>query len=468
MFAKWNFRFTFTLAVLFISVKATGQDKLLSLHDALQTSLANYGTIKAKANYVRAAEATVKQTQKEYLPDFSISGQHDYGTINGQNGAFYGFRGLNSSSSGPPMPSQNWNAAFGSLYLANVSWDFFSFGKAREKIEVAKASQQQDESDLVQEQFQHQVRVAGAYLNLLAAQRLMQSQERNLERALALKRVVVARAKNGLNPGVDSSLANTEVSNAKIALTRSKDTEQEQSNQLAQLLGIAPQSFKLDSIFITRIPVAFTTNNTSATENHPVLNFYRNRIKVSREREKYFRTFQYPTFSVFSVLQGRGSGFSYDYNELNTQAYTNSYREGIVPTRGNYLIGLGMVWNLTSTLRVQQQVQAQEFTSLALSDEYQLVNQRLQAQLNLSETKIENALSNYREAPIQIQAASNAYLQKRVLYTNGLATIVDITQALYVLNRAEIDRDIANTNVWQALLLKAAATGDLEVFTSEF
>ncbi len=98
------------------------------------------------------------------------------------------------------METQNWHAAFGSLYLANISWDFFSFGKAHEKIEVAKASLEQDESDLVQEKFQHQVRVASAYLNLQAAQRLTRSQEKNLERALALKRVVVARAKNGLNP----------------------------------------------------------------------------------------------------------------------------------------------------------------------------------------------------------------------------------------------------------------------------
>ncbi|WP_233219268.1 TolC family protein [Adhaeribacter arboris] len=140
----------------------------------------------------------------------------------------------------------------------------------------------------------------------------------------------------------------------------------------------------------------------------------------------------------------------------------------MVPTRGNYLVGVGMVWNLISSLRVQQQVQSQQFTSQALQDEYTLVNQRLQAQLALAESKIQNALSNYREAPVQIQAASTAYQQKNVLYTNGLATIVDITQTLYSLNRAEIDRDIANSNVWQALLLKAAATGDLGIFTSEF
>jgi hypothetical protein len=57
-------------------------------------------------------------------------------------------------------------------------------------------------------------------------------------------------------------------------------------------------------------------------------------------------------------------------------------------------------------------------------------------------------------------------LQKSVLYKNGLTNIVDVTQALYALNRAETDRDIADNNVWQALLLKAAASGDFGLFVN--
>ena len=42
-----------------------------------------------------------------------------------------------------------------------------------------------------------------------------------------------------------------------------------------------------------------------------------------------------------------------------------------------------------------------------------------------------------------------------------------MTNALYLLNRAETDRDIAYTNVWQALLMKAAASGDFNLFLNE-
>jgi outer membrane protein TolC len=453
------------LSVLIVS-QAQGQ-KLLTIKDAEQLALANYGTIKAKANQLNASKAYLTETKTEQLPDVNLSAQQDYGTVNGQNGPLYGYRGFSVASSGPALAKQNWNSAFGSLYLANVSWDFFSFGKAREKVQVQRSAVSRDETDLVQEQFQHQVRVASTYLNLLAAQQLSKASEDNLQRAIELQKVVVARVKNGLNAGVDSSQANAEVSNARIALTNSRQTVQDQSNQLAVYLGIPSQDFVLDSAFITKPPANADPQSTINTENHPLLQFYQNRINVSNELAKYYSTFSYPTFSFFGTYQGRGSGFKADYG-TNLNDYSSSYGAGADPTRFNYLVGIGMIWNITNPLRVHYQVKSQKYTSAQFKDEYDLVSQQLIAQQALAETRISNALKNYNEVPQEVKAASDAYHQKYALYKNGLANIVDFTQALYVLNRAEVDRDIAQNNVWQAILFKAAATGDFGIFINNF
>lgn len=447
---------------------AEAQQKTLSLKEAVQTALANYSTIKAKANYVHASKAALEGTYREILPDLNVSLQHDYGTVNSQYGPSYGYRGLSVSSGGPLMEKQNWTGAFGAVYLANISWDFFSFGRVRESIRISKSALARDESDLEQEKFQHQVRVAAAYLNLLAAQRITRSQQNNLERAAALQAVVIARTKGGLNAGVDSSLANAEVSAAKIAMIRARDVEQEQGSQLAALIGEVTQDFQLDSIFVSRIPSSINDTAQVDQKNHPLLQFYRNRIEVSNNQARYFHTFNYPTLSIFGIIQGRGSGFSNHYNDQNPKGYSTNYLDGINPTRGNYLGGVGLIWNLTSPLRIQQQISAQRFTSLALQNEYELTNRQLQNQLLLAESKISNAMAEYAEAPIQVKAARDAYTQKTVLYKNGLTDVVDATQALYAVNRAETDRDIAYTNVWQALLLKAAASGDFSLFMNEF
>src|SRR6202012_3183130 len=122
--------------------------------------------------------------------------------------------------------------------------------------------------------------------------------------------------------------------------------------------------------------------------------------------------------------------------------------------------GVAMVWNITNPFRVHYQVKSQKFTSAQYKNEYDLVSEQLRDQEVLAETRIANALKNFREVPEEVKAASDAYNQKSALYKNGLATIVDYTQALYVLNRAEVDSYITSNNVWQAFLYKAAATGD--------
>ena len=466
---KNNLRLTSALLLFWggNAFTAHGQ-QVLTLKDAVQTALNNYSSIKAKSNYVNASRAAVTEANREYLPDLSVSFQQNYGTIKGQSGPMYGFRGLGVASAGPALPSQNWNASFGALYLANVNWDLFAFGRAKERIRIAQSVLSRDVNDLAQEQFQHQVRVAGTYLNLLAAQRIVRVQENNLNRALAIRNVVVTRAKNGLNAGVDSSLANAEVSAARISLTNAIDYEAVQSNQLAELMGVAPVNFVTDTVFVTRIPNRLLDSAATASQDHPLLKYYQSRVAVSNEQTKYFRTLSYPAFSLFSVFQGRGSGFRNNYGALDMKAYSPDYFNGVKASRSNYLVGVGMIWNLTSPLRIQQQVASQKFVSKALQNEYELTEQRLRDQMALSTTRMKNALENYHEAPTQVKAASDAYLQKSVLYKNGLSNIVDLTQALYALNRAESDRDIAFSNVWQALLLKAAASGDLGIFMNEF
>ncbi len=447
------------------AVSAQPGTPALTLDRAVRLSLTHYGQLRAKANYVRAAKANVKELRREYLPDLNVSGQQDYGTINASFGASYGYRGLSVSSSGPALTAQSWNAAFGALYLANINWDFFAFGRAKEKIAVGKRQLDLNDADLTQATFQQQVRTAGAYLNLLSAQRLLQSQQKNLDRAIALANVVVARAKNGLNPGVDSSLANAEVSNARIALTDAMDQVAQQNTNLAVTMGVSDSvGFIIDTLFVTQVPKGFS--DTASIRNHPLIRFYQRRIDITEEQARYYKTLSYPVFSLFSIYQGRGSGFDAGYSAANPDAYTHSYGSGVNPTRSNYLVGLGVTWNLTNPLRVHELVATQKFNARGQQDELDQTRLELGNQLNLSETRIRNALANYREAPVQVKAASDAWNQKTVMYKNGLSNIVDVTQTLFTLNRAETSRDIAFNNVWQALLLKAAAIGDFSIFTS--
>lgn len=453
--------------LFFLIFASIGYSQTLSLKEAIKTGLENYGSIRAKNNYTNASKETLKQSRRDYLPNLNLSAQQDYGTVNGQNGPLYGFGGLGVASSGLPLPQQNWNSAFGALYLVNMNWDFFTFGKTQEKINLSKIDVQAKEKDLEQEKFQQEIKISAAYLNLLASQRLLISQQKNLSRAEVFKKTAVARVKNGLLAGVDSTLATAEVSKAKIALNLAKNFVKEQNNKLVDLMGVAPQDFAADTLFVTQIPKELVKENTAKDSLHPLLQFYKTKIDYSNQQVKLYKRFYYPTMSAFGVLQTRASGFENSY-ATDQHAFSRNYWDGVNPDRSNYLVGIGITWNLTTPFRSSKQVSAQKFVSQALQEEYNQADRELKSQLTFAEDKIKITMDNYAEAPIQVDAAKRAYIQKSTLYKNGLTDLTDLTQTIYTLNRAEIDRDIVNNNVWQSYLLKVAATGNFDLFINEF
>lgn len=454
-----NIRFI-ALAVL-CSLSAMSYAQTLHLPDALQRSIQNYEKIKVKEALVTASAENINYQKSQYLPDLTLLAQQSYGTINAQNGPLYSYGGLGIASTSMPLAEQNWNAAFGSLYLANINWNLFTFGRIKNQVKLATTDQKIAGADLEQEKFQHQVKVGAAYFNLMASQRIKYVQEKNLDRAQVFMTTTVSRAASGLIPGVDASLAKAEVSNAQSARIKAYDMEVEYSKTLAVLLGQDYQTFILDSIFIhkiPRLPEKYAANIT----DHPSLLWQRSKVESSEKTEKLQQSNALPSLSAFGVVQGRGSGFDWNYVQDNT-AYSSSYTKGAGIDRGNYLAGLTLSWNLTNVYRYGAKVREQRFKTQALQNEYLLISAELSAQAQLADAKLKNAIENFEETKIQVKAASDAYRQNTALYDNGLTTIVDLTQSLYALNRAEIDYEIAQNNIWQALLIKSAALGELSI-----
>lgn len=445
---------------------ATAQEhKPLLLSDAIATGVSNYQSIQAKRNYINASAALVQDAKNRYLPNVIASIQQAYGTVNGQYGPFIAAEGMGIASAGPVSSSQRWDAAFGGLYLVNTNWEVFTFGRIKSRILLANAVVKKDSADLLQEEFVQSVKISSAYLSLLAAQNLIQNAEANLLRAQSVQQSVLARTRSGLIAGVDSSIANAEVSRAKLAIIDARNNEQQVTNQLRQLLNLTSGSFQLDTSFLKKIPTTF--NSEVAVEQNPQAKFYQTRINESNVAADYLKKSILPGVNLFGVFQTRGSGFDYNYTAANNYKYSANYFDGIKPARYNYLTGVAISWNIISPLKIKQQVKAQQFITEAYKNEYNQVTTELSNQLLLADERIENSLQIIREVPAQYRAAADAFLQKSVLYKNGLTDIVDLQQALYALNRAQTDITVANINVWQALLIKAAASGDFDLFRKQ-
>jgi outer membrane protein len=443
----------------------TSYAQTLHLPDAINLSIQNYEKFKSKQALIRSSEEETRNAKSQYLPDVTLLAQQNFGTVNAQNGPLYSFGGLGAASTSMPLKEQNWNAAFGSLYLTNINWNLFTFGRVRNQVRLAEAEEAILRDDLSQEVFNHQIQVAATYFNLLASQRLKFVQEQNLQRARVFLATTESKAGSGLIPEVEASLARAEVSNAQSAQIKAYDKELDYTKKLSVLMGVAFQSYELDSTFHHSTP--FLQGKQAYTfESHPAVRYLNSRRHKSLTEEKLQRSTMLPSLMAFGVLQGRGSGFGWNYVQDNN-AFSRSYFAGAGIQRGNFLAGVTLSWNFTNFYRNAVKSKSQQEITRALQHDHTLLTQELSAQTTLADRLIDNAFKNWEETGTQLSSAREAFQQQTALYENGLSTITDFTQYLYALNRAEIDHELARTNIWQALVLKSAALGDINILLNE-
>lgn len=441
------------------------QAQVLGLADAMRTAVAQQPALQAKAHYAEASEHLVRNARNEYLPNMIVGLQQAYGTVNGQYGpqAPVGMFGV--ASAGPFAAEQSWNAAFGALYVANVNWEVFTFGRLRSRIDLAKAQWAMDTADVEQERFTQHIRTAGSYLNLLAAQAFIRNAEADVERAEAVRTRVRARALSGLAAGVDSSIAHAEAARTRMVLNDARTNERRVATELAQQLNNGVPVFALDTFYLSHVPQLLSTTRT--VEHNPQAEFFKARVERGEQQTRTINRSLLPGITLFGMYQGRGSGFGFGYVPGNAAAYDSDYGTGIEPTRFNYVGGVSLSWNLLSPFRLRQQTLAQRSITDAFRREYELIALRLRTEDALADERITNSMANAQLAPTRYNAAQDAFTRQQALYTNGLADIVSVQQAMLELSRAGLDRITANINVWQALVLKVATTGDLELLQTQ-
>ncbi|MEO6883525.1 MAG: TolC family protein [Bacteroidia bacterium] len=441
---------------LLCSVAFSQTDSIITLKQALQLAIKNYPLLQAKEYEVKAADEELKATRRGYLPALGVSGQLSYATDNSLPGTYFPM-GIVPSTSAGISAKENTEAAFGSIALGYFEWTPIRFGKYRAKINESKAELIYANADDANELFTDQVNVAGAYFKLLALQKIVETDQKNIFRAEEIKHIIASYATNGLKPGVDTSFANSEISKAKINFLNDEQISETQKNTLANLMGIANVNFKLDSVFTQHIPIVSADTITTNLGNNPLIQLYNSEVKISEAQSKYIAKSYFPNISLLGITDGRGSGIGYN------GIYNNAFSDGTKLSRYNYALGISCTFNILDYPRIKSETEAQKFRTKALQSELSAQNVELKNQLLLSYNTIQSALEEAKEAPIQFSAASDAYRQKLAMYNSGLTSIADVAQTLYNLNRAESDQAIANEKVWDALLYIAATKGDLTI-----
>ncbi len=447
------------LAVFHVQEDSSG---ILNLRKALQITTQNYPSIKAKTALQQAAASDLAVARTEFLPQLIIQDQYLFASTNNVQGAAYSNAGTTFSVTGGVRDENIYQGVWTSYATMLVDWKFFNFGRIKANVDIAENVLEKSKLELDNEIFQQQIKVVDAYLILIAMQQFVYIQQQNQERAEAFRSAILANTLNGLRPGADSSLANAEVAKAKLSLLQAIQEERIQEVRLAQLIGLEKPVTAIDTTgLFNTIPGILSHPDAVDTLRSPLLRYYQAAVGLQQSKAKAVKRAVYPSLSLLSAGWARGSGIDNVSGKLN-----NNLWEGIQPRAVNYMLGLAFRWNILSIPQFRRQYHS-EMQRVAFAN-YQLDEVKLQtnAQLAGARLRLGIALEQVKQAPLQYDAALQAYNQSKARYESGLSALPELYQALYTLNRASADKLTAFNNVWRAILMEAAAAGDLSLFTN--
>jgi len=447
-FKKANFLLLYAgLLVIGLNVKAqrdTCSCGLKALLDRVNTQ-SSFLTPDSAAILVRLAQQNA--TRYNRLPEFKLNAQADLGTNNNLPGGYFSYGIVPGNSR--VRNEGNSSTILTDLAIASVNWTIYDFGENNARQQVAASDVQVERSKFNESKYQLQALAIDNYLQWQRTEELLSIQLLHIQRNKEIQHSVLVLAKSGIKAGVDTSIAEAEISKLRLNYVELKGQREQYKLMLSAIAGIPIEQLQADTNFISKL---IAHNQTLVTNSdladHPLLNYYHSLYQNSLDKERLVKKSYLPAVSLQGAVWGRGSSISSrdEFRKLS---------QGIGLERGNYLVGFGITYDLFDLKRKQVQLKTQE----AATDYAQKQLQRQQMLLNLSESKIDAQLvtaeERLQEIPNQLAAAQAAYRQQLSLYKNGLTSILELNTALSVLYRAETDLIRAKYVYCQMLFEKA-------------
>lgn len=429
----------------------------LSLQQAITLTLQHYPSLKAKQTLSRAGIAHTTDISHNWWPSVKLVEEATVGTDNGIYGSYFPLGTIPSTSGGIRGANRS-DLMSGNIALAQVQWEVYNFGAYRTQKE--EAIQQQKvlglDADITANDLM--VAVVRDYLGLLQYRSLMKIQEDNIDRTRSVQRAVTAIVLHGLKPGVDSSIAAAELSKARLNYLDIQNNYNSVRLHLGVLTGLDTSAIRPDTLYNNGLLSMLTGLNDTASvaKEHPVLLYYNGLLLQQQKHEQVIRRAALPKVSLLASGWMRGS--SGQFNDV----YNKNLWSGLGYNRYNYLAGLALTYNLADIGHTKDKVREQHLRTKAAAEQLETTQAVLDNQLQQSRLGIRTALDKLREMPAQLNAARAAALQKMALYKGGLTNIIEVTNALYLLNRAETDLVQTRNAAWQALFTQAFTANNIQ------
>lgn len=425
------------------------------LADLTDSAARHLPAILQKQALVNSAKAGITTARHAALPSVQLQDQVSLATANSMNGTYFPF-GSVPSTSGSIRADNISDAATGNIATVYGQYELLNFGLNKARVNNAVSNEKLSERDLQRDLYLLKLRIGKTYFTILRNLYQQAVDQQNISRYRSVYEVIQAVTVSGIKPGVDSSLALAELSKAEISYNQRQGEVQKQLQQLALLTGIR-DSIALDTTQASYNLMPDSLFIHTPTADNPLLTYYQAQKDLLGTTTTLIKKSYLPKILLAAGFWGRGSSIdnNSDYKSLAT---------GLGYQRYNYGVGIAFTYDLFNGVHRKDKLAENKFNIQASDFGLQQQQLALNTALQQSQTAITTAQQNLAKLPAQLQAASDGYAQKLAQYKAGLINVVDLTNASFLVYRAQSDY-VETLNDWlQASLDKAAASGNLDVF----
>ncbi|WP_316822320.1 TolC family protein [Pedobacter gandavensis] len=435
--------------------------KELSLSHLWELTAEQYPLLAEKQAKIGESEYRKRELQNMAIPQVQLQLQNSFGTFEGTNGAFFPVPGIfNVSGKGASDPTGLGTTmnSFGSILM---DWKVSQFGKQQKMIAAAGFEVQEARSNYEASKLSLLANATSRYLDLLYTGSGRKWADKNTKRVKEILELSVSLAEAGLKPGADTALAAATYLQAQAELEDWNGKYQAGQIKLKELAPalVADQVLPLKKYMNT----CFTVEKLDAVGVlHPFLQILDKQLMVQQLQREVIGKKQLPSISLLAGFSARGTGINADGTVQNN--YSSGYNNGAQ----NYLVGLGLSWNLSNLYtgslekkRAQKQVDAAksryQLQKLQMNTNLQAVTSRIQAQIRQVEKT--------EEAVLKTINAYELYLSR---YEAGLINLTDLLQIQSLLQQVEKSNIEVHQALWTQLNTKAELSGDYSFLFHQF
>ena len=416
-----------------------------------------YPSIQQKRALLNSAKAYSTETKHSFLPQLRLSEQLNIGSDNSLAGSYLPI-GITPSTSAGIRDQNTLQAAVGNLGVLYGEFALVNFGLNKAKLNSAEAIVQFEESDYDREVYDVELSVARTFFQLIKVQNKLNVDRENVDRYQSVFHVIQALSLSGLIAGADSSLAMSELSKAKMNYNQSFGLLMQLKIQVGGLTGIPISKIKvMQPTASANILQQVYPNLTSDSISNPLIQYYQKQKAILEANGQLIKKEYLPKIILAGSAWARGSSIQY-----NDQF--KSLSNGLGYQRFNYALGIGISYPLLNGLYKKDKLNINRF-QLQASD-FQIQNQQLALKIGLTQANaaLQTSDLNLMELPAQLKAAQDIYQQKMAQYKAGIISLIDLTNASFVLYRSQTDYLDVVTDWYLAQLGKAAYAGSLDQF----